>query len=192
MKKETKTTKKEEKRVVTKNENKNKKEDDEVTIKFNKKKMLQGVGIALVVLGVLGLAFLVSTSSNKNSKAFEFVDITIDDYLEKMQGSEASIIYIARPGCSWCQKESPIIKSVGSEYNLKIYYLNTDPFWDSANQTYTEEGKKFIDSAEEYKDGWGTPNTIIVGNGKIIDGEFSYVEKDKLVDLFVRNGFIDE
>ena len=109
-----------------------------------------------------------------------------------MKSEEKSIIYVARPGCSWCQKESPIIKRIGGEYNLKIYYLNTDAFWDSNNNTYTESGKKFIDSNEKYKDGWGTPNTIIVGNGTIIDGEFSYVERDKLIDLFKNNGFINE
>ena len=46
-------------------------------------------------------------------------------------------------------------------------------------------------SAEQYKDGWGTPNTIIVQNGEIVDGEFSYVEKSALKDLFKRNGFIN-
>ena len=171
---------------------KNKKEDVEVTIKFNKKKILQGVGVALVVLAVLGLAFAVSNTSNGSSKAFEFVNITIDEYLAKMQESEKSIIYIARPGCSWCQKESPIIKSLGSQYDLTIYYLNTDPFWDSEAQTYSEEGQKFINSSEKYADGWGTPNTIIVQNGEIVDGEFSYVEKSALKDLFKRNGFINE
>ena len=180
-----------------KNVEKNKKdikkdENVEFTIKFNKKKILQGLGIALVVLAVLGLAFAVSTNGNKNTKTFEFINITIDEYLEKMKEENKSIIYVARPGCSWCQKESPIIKSLGSEYDLKIYYLNTDPFWDSAANTYSKDGEKFINSAEQYKDGWGTPNTIIVANGKIVDGEFSYVEKDKLKDLFKRNGFINE
>jgi len=168
-----------------------KSEDIEFTIRFNKKKLLQGVGIVAVVLAVLGLAFLVSTNSSKNAKSFEFVNITINDYLEKMKQEEKSIIYVARPGCSWCQKESPIVKSLGSEYDLTIYYLNTDPFWNSEAQTYTAEGEMFINSSEKYKDGWGTPNTIIVGNGEIIDGEFSYVEKDKLKDLFKRNGFIN-
>lgn len=185
--------KKEKNKVVNKNETKkNKKEDVEVTIKFNKQKLLQGAGITLIVLAVLGLAFFVSTNSNKGSKVFEFVNITIDEYLEKMSSNEKSIIYVARPGCSWCQKEAPIIKSVGSEYDLKINYLNTDPFWDSSANTYTDAGKKFMNSSEKYKDGWGTPNTIIVGEGKIIDGEFGYVEKDKLTDLFKRNGFINE
>ncbi|MBQ8892125.1 MAG: hypothetical protein IJ068_04655 [Bacilli bacterium] len=178
---------------MKKEENKKNKKNDEVEIsfKFNKKKLVQGLGIALVVVAVLGLAFAVSNTTSKDTKAFEFVDITVDDYLEKMKESEKSVIYVARPGCSWCQKESPIIKALGAQYDLTIYYLNTDPFWDSENETYTEAGQKFMASAEQYKDGWGTPNTIIVQNGEIVDGEFSYVEKSALKDLFKRNGFIN-
>ena len=177
------TTKKEEKEP--------KKENNEITLKFDKTKLLKGIGVAAIVIAVLALAFMVSKNAGKDSKTFEFVDITIDEYLEKMQSEEKSIIYVARPGCSWCQKESPIIKKVGADYDLTIYYRNTDPFWDSELQTYTEQGQKFINSDEQYKDGWGTPNTIIVGGGKVIDGEFSYVERNKLIDLFKKNGFIN-
>ena len=171
-----------------------KKDDVELTIKFNKKKVLQGIGIVLVVVAVLGLAFAVSKKSDGKSTAFEFVNIDIDQYLEKMEASEKSIIYVARPGCSWCQKESPIIKKIGGQYNLTINYLNTDPFWDSSANDYTEAGYKFLNSGEPYKSEqrFGTPNTIIVGNGEIIDGEFSYVDAATLKDLFVRNGFINE
>lgn len=169
-----------------------KKDSEELTIKINKKNLLKGLGIALIVIAVLGLAFAVSSNSSSNSKAFKFVDINIDEYLEKMNQEESSIIYVARPGCSWCQKESPIIKKIGGQYNLTINYLNTDPFWDSDANDYTEEGMKFINSSDKYAEGYGTPNTIIVGNGEIIDGEFSYVDEATLKELFVRNGFINE
>ena len=84
---------------MKKEENKKNKKNDEVEIsfKFNKKKLVQGLGIALVVVAVLGLAFAVSNTTSKDTKAFEFVDITVDDYLEKMKESEKSIIYVARP-----------------------------------------------------------------------------------------------
>ena len=109
-----------------------------------------------------------------------------------MKYDEKSIIYVARPTCSYCVKETPIIKRLGAEYNLKIYYLNTQNFYSSTTQNYTEDGYKFINSAEQYKDGFGTPNTIIVQNGKIVDGIYQYVEANELKDLFVRNGFINE
>ena len=165
----------------------NKNEDIELTLKFNKKKVIQGVGVALIVLAVLGIAFAVSNSTSKSTKAFEFVDITIDEYLEKMNSSEKSIIYVARPTCSWCQKQSPIVKSLGAQYNLTIYYLNTD------NVTSDDEAyKKFQDSSEHYQGDWGTPNTIIVSDGKVVDGEFGYAEKAALKRLFERNGLINE
>lgn len=185
-KEKVKNTKKSEEKVKSIRNEKNENNDN------NKKKIFQGIGVFAVVLLVLGLAFYVSMKSNGNVKSFNFIDITINEYLDKMKEEKKSIIYVARPGCTWCQKESPIIKSLGAEYDLTIYYLNTDPFWDSDAQAPTEEGQMFMNSSEKYTEGWGTPNTIIVGNGKIIDGEFSYVEKTKLKDLFVRNGIINE
>ena len=176
--------KKEEKKNIKKNEN------IEFTLKFNKEKLLKGIGVVALVLVVLGLAFAVS--NNSSSSIFEFVQIDVDKYLDLMKEEEKSIIYVARPGCSWCQKETPVIRSIGSEYNLKIYYLNTDGFWNSELEDYTEDGKKFVNSSEKYKEGFGTPNTIIVQNGKIVDGEFGYAEKSALKSLFIRNGFIDE
>jgi predicted bacteriocin transport accessory protein len=176
-----------------KKENKNtkKNEDIELNIKFNKQNLIKGVGIFLVVALVLSIAFVASKNMKGNSSAFEFTNITLDEYLEKMKGEEKSIIYVARPGCSWCQKETPIVKRVAGDNNLEIFYLNTDSFYDSETKTYTEEGKRFMESADEYKDGWGTPNTIIVQNGSIIDGVYGYVEANELKDLFIRNGFIN-
>ena len=168
-----------------------KKNNDELTIKINKKNFLKGLGICVVVVLVLGIAFFASNNT-KPSKVVDFINITIDQYLEKLNGDEKSIIYIARPTCSWCQKESPIIKKLMSQYNLKVYYLNTESFYDSEKQDYTETGYKLINSAEEYKDGFGTPNTIIVQGGKIVEGKFGYVEAKELKDMFVKNGFIDE
>ena len=180
------------KEIESKNVEKKKKETVKIEMEFDKKKILKGVGIVAAIILVLGLAFFVSNKNNKNTKAFEFIDITIDEYLDLMKKEEKSIIYVARPGCSWCQKESPIIKKVGSDFNLKMYYLNTDSFWDSELNAPTEAGEKFMNSSEHYTEGWGTPNTIIVAGGQIVDGEFGYVERTNLVDLFVRNGFIDE
>ena len=47
-------------------------------------------------------------------------------------------------------------------------------------------------SSEKYKDGFGTPNTIIVQGGKIVDGAFGYVDANELTNLLKSNGFINE
>ena len=173
-----------------KKETKNKK-DEELTIKVNKTKLLKGLGIFVIVVLVLGIAFFASKDGG-TTKPGEFIDITLNEYLDRMKGEEKSIIYIARPTCSWCQKETPIIKKIIGEYDLKVYYLNTENFYDSSIQDYTEDGYTFMASSEKYKDGFGTPNTIIVQNGEIVDGAFGYVEAKELKDLLVKNGFINE
>ena len=177
---------------MTKNKKSN--EEIEVNFKINKKKLLKGAGIVLCVLAVMGLAFFASGSYGKNNEAFEFTDVTIDEYLEKMNGSEKSIIYIARPTCSWCQKQTPILKKVASEYKLTVYYLNTQDFYDSELNDYNEKGHKLIDSVPKFKEegGFGTPGTIIVQNGTVVDGAYGYVEAKELESLFSRNGLINE
>ena len=169
-----------------------KKKDEELTIKVNKSNLLKEVGIFAVVVLVLGLAFFASKGNGKEIKPGDFINITLDEYLEKLQGEEKSIIYVARPTCSWCQKETPILKKIIGKYDLNVYYLNTENFYDSSIGDYTEDGYKFMASSEKYKDGFGTPNTIIVQGGKIVDGAFGYVEANELTNLLKSNGFINE
>ena len=170
-----------------------KKEKDEyITIKINKKKLLKGIGVLVIVLAILGLSFVASKNYGSGREAYKFTDITIDEYLELMNSGDKKVVYVARPTCSYCQLESPIIKKIGSKYNLEIYYLNTKWFFDEEKQDYTEDGRKFMSSNEVYKEGWGTPNTIIVQNGDIVDGIYQYVEEKELLDFLKTNGIINE
>lgn len=165
--------------------------NENIQININKKSLLKGLGILAVVALILGLSFAASKSYGAGFN-FKFNDITVDEYLGLLEGSEKEIIYVARPTCSYCQLESPIIKKIGNKYNLKINYLNTENFFDEETNDYTEEGKKFINSHEVYKEGYGTPNTIIVQNGDIVDGVYQYVDEESLLELFKNNGFINE
>lgn len=167
--------------------------NENIQININKKNLLKGIGIFVVVLAILGLSFAASKSYGIGFN-FKFSDVTVDEYLELMKSEDKKIIYVARPTCSYCQLETPIIKKLGNKYNLTIYYLNTEKFFDEELNDYTEDGKKFINSADYYKEqgGYGTPNTIIVQNGVIVDGVYQYVEEASLLKLFKDNGFINE
>ena len=174
-----------------KKEKKNEKKDT-IQININKGNLIKGISVVLVVLAVIGLSYFASSSYGTNSKSVEFIDINIDDYLEKLNGEEKSIIYVASPTCSYCSMETPILKKIASKYDLEVFYLDTSNFYDASIQDYTEDGYKFINSAEVYEQGYGTPNTIIVQNGEIIDGVYQYVEASELDDLFKRNGYVNE
>lgn len=166
--------------------------DEYIQFKINKKNLLKGIGVVVIVVAILSLSFVASKSYGLGTEAYKFTDITIDEYLELMKSEDKKVVYVARPTCSYCQLESPIIKKIGSKYNLKIYYLNTQGFFDEEKQDYTEDGRKFMSSNEVYKDGWGTPNTIIVQNGNIVDGIYQYVEEKELLDFLKTNGIINE
>ena len=185
------TPKKEEKVEVKKEVKKTSKTKKEMS-KETKEKIFKGVGIAVLVLAILGMAFWVSSSYGEDIKAFQFEYIDIDTYLDYLDSDEKRIIYLARPGCPWCEQEEPIIKSVGSKNKLTIYYLDATPFYSKIEEDpFTEDGKRLIASDEDwFNDGIGTPNTLIVQNGKIIDGVNGYVERSRLEDLFERNGFM--
>ena len=203
---EVKKTKKETpKKEIKKEEVKETKIKDKVNVekkeKIAKDKIFKGILVVLVVAVVLGLAAWSSDSYGKNTEPFEFTYIDVDKYLEYLNDSEARIIYVARPNCSYCQMESPIIKRLASKYDLTLNYLDTTNFLEydengevlrdsEGNPIYTETGKKFMASAEVYNNGWGTPNTIIVKDGKIVDGIYQYVEESELKTLFKNNGFI--
>lgn len=188
-KEKVKTKEKAKEKVKTKE--KSKKENIEVNFNINKSKLLKGIGVVAVVLVVIGLAFFASKNYGDGANSFQFTDITIDEYLELLKTEEKKIVYVAKPTCSYCQLETPIIKKLAGQYDLEIYYLNTEKFYDASINDYTEDGYKFIHSSEIYKDGIGTPNTIIIQNGKIVDGVYQYVEASELKELFERNDFIN-
>lgn len=168
----------------------------EKKINFDKVKILKGIGVGAIVLIVLGLSFLVSKNYDSNVSSYEFNKITIDEYLALVDSDDASIVYVAMPGCGWCQKQTPILKKIAAENNLEVNYLDTTNFvyqTETGETAYSEAGLKFISTSERYKaEGYGTPNTIIVQNGTVVDGVFQYSDRNGLIELFERAGFISE
>ncbi len=165
--------------------------------------------VALVLIIVLGGSFLLSEVSSKtgsydkNNTAQESIEdeietedipeeeqgeltsIRIDDYLELKKQEEKSIILIARPTCHYCQMFDPIIKNVVYLYGIQVNYLNTD-------ELSTEEQTKLIESDDFFKDGYGTPLTLIVQNNKIVDQINGYTTKENTIQFFKDNGIISE
>ena len=91
----------------------------------------------------------------------EFINITMDEYNTIKSGSVRSVIYIARPTCSFCQYQDPITRYIIKKYDLKVYYLNTD-------ELGAIEQNDLINSSDVFADGVSTPTTLIVENGEVI------------------------
>ena len=122
-----------------------------------------------------------SQINDEDEKDFESIDI--DKYLEYYNGSEEKIIFIGRPTCSYCQVAEPIVKKINKDYDLTIYYLNTDDFVGDDEAT-------FVTSDEFLKDGYGTPMLFIVSNGSIVDKVDGLSDTAHYLDFFKKNNFI--
>lgn len=127
-----------------------------------------------------------STSSDiPEDEQGDLNDIDIDEYLDLLEGDDASIIYIARPTCHYCQQMEPIIRNIVYEYDVKVNYLNTDELDD-------EGQSKLIKSDDYFSEGYGTPLLLVVKKDKIVDIQEGLTDKDTTVKFLKDNGFINE
>ena len=126
-----------------------------------------------------------STSDIPEDEQGELNDIDIDEYLDLKEGSDASIIYIARPTCHYCQEEEPIVKNIVHDYNVTVNYLNTDELDD-------EGQAKLIKSDDYFSEGYGTPLLLVVKDNKIVDILEGLSTKETIIDFFKEHGFINE
>lgn len=191
-----------------------KKKKSEITI--NKDKLKNGIIIVLILVIVFGASFMatgvggdstkdtkvdttmndtttIDTSSKaqeesasiKEEEQKELESINVERYLELKEESNPSIIYIARPTCHYCEIQGPIIKNIAYENDLTIYYLNTD-------EMGAEDSSKLIKSDDTFKDGFGTPCTIVVGDDKILGKSEGLTDKETMIEFFKSNKMISE
>lgn len=125
------------------------------------------------------------SASIKDEERKELNNIGIDEYLTLLAGEEPAAIYLARPTCSHCQVQKPIMENLVYKYDVKINYLNTDEL-DSEGMTKLQASDDF------FSEGWGTPTTLIVKGGKVIDSIAGETSGESLVELFKKYGIINE
>lgn len=157
-------------------------------------KIKNGVIVTLILVIVFGASYFTSElkeCGNKDSSVNSqesgeslLTNISIDDYLSFKEGTDAAIIYVARPTCTYCQEEEPILNDIVSEYGITVNYLNTDELDD-------EGQSKLINSDDYFSEGYGTPLLLIVKDNKIVDKIEGLTSKDEIVDFFKEYNFIN-
>lgn len=157
--------------------------------KGTKKERIQSIIIAVLsLIIVFGVAFFASELKYCDVKEeIQLEEIGMNEFITLLNDESASIIYIARPGCGYCQQQQPIMKAVVNEYNLTVHYLNTD--------NLTNENMSYIFKLDEKLFGengknFGTPTTLIVKKGEIVDSVIGLTQNKDLVTFFKENGFI--
>ena len=120
--------------------------------------------------------------------------INYDEYKSLIRNDKTNIIVVGQTSCSHCIAIKPALNSVAEDYDLTINYLNL-------TELTTEESEKFFESLEKIKyndpdfleDGsFGTPLTLIVKSGKVVDYISGERTISQLVREFTKAGLIKE
>lgn len=105
-------------------------------------------------------------------------------YSEVLKYDNTSVVVIGQSGCQYCIKSKPVFNQIIDDYGIKIYYLNITDLSD-------EDKAKFNDSLDYLKDtNWGTPLTLILKKGKVVDSANGLLDYDGYVELFKKNNII--
>lgn len=178
--------------------------------KENVEKLKSATIVVLVLIIVFGASYFTSelqecnkgggsttTTSSTNNSSNDSSDISedeqgdlkeigINEYLDLKEGSEASIIYVARPTCHYCQQMEPIVKNIVYEYGITVNYLNTDELDDEGQAEFIQSDDYFDEQG-----GYGTPMLIIVKDNEFVDVLEGLTDKDGAVKFFKKNGLIE-
>lgn len=175
--------------------------------------MNKGLKIGLIVVGVVILLVLIFILGSKNEgptspdglsnnpdvilanaekesaevtedQMGDFVDVDVNTYLSYYAGSEAKVILLARPTCHYCTIAEPILHKLVKDYNLEINYLNPDNFTE-------EDQTNFVQSDEEFSEGFGTPFLFIVRDNQIVDKVDGLTDTAHYIYFFQVNGYIE-
>lgn len=121
--------------------------------------------------------------SSDSKLKLNYVDY--NGYKKVINSSDNQILVIGQTTCGYCIKAKPILNQIAVDKNVTINYLNITKLSDEETQKFTSKLDYFKDN-----DNWGTPLTLIINDGKVIDSANGLLDYDGYVELFEKNGFI--
>ena len=136
--------------------------------------------IAIVIL-VLLLAFLII---NKAISKGNLVELTYDEFTEKIDNEESFVLCISLTTCSHCATYKPKLESVAKDYAIDLYYIDIDKYSDEEQ----EEFEKIINFNDT------TPTTVFLRDGKETTTSNRLVgdaSTSRIIDKLKSNDFID-
>lgn len=96
------------------------------------KKIMLIIVLFILLGGIILSTFLNSRKiKNKNSnngvetiELREFIEIDVDEAINKINNKETFVLYIGYSGCQACEKYNPILKRVQTQKDFITYYLD--------------------------------------------------------------------
>ena len=132
------------------------------------------------IIAIILISLLVVTGCSCSNKKTT-IEISYEEYKEKIDKEESFVLLIWRTGCAHCETFEPKLDEVISEYNLTVYSLDISNL--SSVEYEKLKNKTFVS---------GTPSLVIFEKGKKKDRLVGDKSKDRVITLFKNNGYIGE
>lgn len=135
----------------------------------------------LICLTVLCFSLLACSSTyERDTSEGTFEEIKYEEFTQKMKDKESFMMIASQTNCSHCKRYLADLTTYLKEHNITVYDINLATqsidvytMFENFEKDITKYGDKDI---EPFK---GTPYTMVVENGKIVDGysgAFTYTE----------------
>ena len=111
--------------------------------------------------------------------------VYLNDFYSALNGSENKLVMIGRDNCSWCQLFKPVLDSMKEEYGFDYLYVNT-------NELTNGVFNKMLKDIGVDKNSFGTPLTIVVKDGEVIDSLNGYVDEQELLSFLKKYDFVSK
>lgn len=120
-------------------------------------------------------------------KKVELNYLDFESLKKVVSGKSKSVIVVGQTHCPYCIKFKTVLMNAVDTKGAKIYYLNYDAI--EADQTEVSE---YFGQFEEFQGKWGTPLTIVVEKGKIVDSLEGYRESEEFIKFLQKHNLVKE
>lgn len=151
------------------------------------------------------------TTSNANEQNSNCIDgydtskmenVDLEGILNLFDSKDTYVLYIGRCDCSACAAYLPTLNQVADEYDFKTQYYDINTL-NASDENYEKVINKLTkkykmnyqgeDKTETFGYWMGfTPMTIIIKDGKQVDGEIGAIDYETLTNMLEKNGISKE
>ena len=135
------------------------------------------------ILKAIVLLFIVTIMFCGCSKEERIVEISLDEFKEKMANKESFVLYVGNEGCSHCISYRPVLEQVLEDYDITIYQIDNSKL----DNSEFAEFRTYVNIS-------GTPTVAFITDGEEestlnrITGE---VSRETTIERFKSNGYIE-
>ena len=121
---------------------------------------------------------------------------TYKEYMTLVSSKKTIMAVFGRNSCGWCNKFKPVYNDVAAEYNLDIYYFDSDSFNSAEYSKILNSGLTIPAKCSRTKtevplsNGFGTPLTLFTKSGKTVGCIGGYTNKTGLINELKNVGIL--